>query len=290
VNSTETLREFYADPERRLRAVIIRRAGEMGRAARALSDWLGVLRQRAAAAGISGGIGPGREGQVRDGQAAILVMRAQAWANALRRRLILVGRHDKAATLWPDFAPVTHDLRTPGAADAPGGAAVGADEADEAAAPVEAAVAPAAAVEPAASSGVVFLVPAKLDAALRAAEARALRPPKPLAFDKVPPVRAPKPERDARQRLEDKIAAEMIARLSAETAAERVFTYLGAAADRLEDQAAAAQAAAEAAAAAKAARWQRPVSLWSPAPRAKAAGREQWPGPMLGGRAAPDTG
>jgi hypothetical protein len=117
-----------------------------------------------------------------------------------------------------------------------------------------------------------------------------LRPPKPLAFDKVPPVRAPKPERDARQRLEDKIAAEMIARLSAETAAERVFTYLGAAADRLEDQAAAAQAAAEAAAAAKAARWQRPVSLWSPAPRAKAAGREQWPGPMLGGRAAPDTG
>jgi hypothetical protein len=283
VNSTETLREFYADPERRLRAVIIRRAGEMGRAARALSDWLGVLRQRAAAAGISGGIGPGREGQVRDGQAAILVMRAQAWANALRRRLILVGRHDKAATLWPDFAPVTHDLRTPGAADAPGGAAVGTEGPDEA-------VAPAAPVEPAASSGVVFLVPAKLDAALRAAEARALRPPKPLAFDKVPPVRAAKPERDARQRLEDKIAAEMIARLSAETAAERVFTYLGAAADRLEDQAAAAQAAAEAAAAAKAARWQRPVSLWSPAPRAKAAGREQWPGPMLGGRAAPDTG
>jgi hypothetical protein len=280
------------------------------------------LRQRAAAAGISGGIGPGREGQVRDGQAAILVMRAQAWANALRRRLILVGRHDKAATLWPDFAPVTHDLRTPGAADAPVGAAVGAEGTDEVpVAPVE------EPVKPAASSGVVFLVPAKLDAALRAAEARAVRPPKPLAFDKVPPARAAKPVRDARQRLEDKIAAEMIARLSAEMAAERVFTYLGAAADRLEDQAAAAmvrsaaedmsrrfaayadltkaraaaaaeaaeaaaaaQAAAEAAAASKAARWQRPVSLWSPAPRAKAAGRETWPGPMLGGRAAPDTG
>jgi hypothetical protein len=100
VNSAETLRDFYADPQRLLRRFVIRRAGEMGRVAVLLSGLL--------SAGLQAG--KARLDQSRRDEVMVLAVRALAWAGALRRRLIAINRWEKAEKLRPEFTAVPADL------------------------------------------------------------------------------------------------------------------------------------------------------------------------------------
>jgi hypothetical protein len=99
VNRADTLRSLHADPERLLRRFVIRRAGEMGRVAVLLGGLLAGLPRRAVDAAKA------RLEEARREAVLAAAARALAWATALRRKLLLINRCQKAAVLWPDFAP-----------------------------------------------------------------------------------------------------------------------------------------------------------------------------------------
>jgi hypothetical protein len=214
VKDTVTLREFYADPERRLRAVVLRRAGEMGRAALALSGLLGSLRRRAAEVGST----PSEP--LRGHQVLVLTTRALAWSAALRRCLMRDNRMEKATLLYPDGAPARPERPARQPADAAvgdgqsaaaedDGQAVEAPEEESTGAPVTEA---AEADVPGTIPCFVFRTAAQLDAGLRAAERRAAagpRVPDPGARD-----RARRAVRDRRRCAEDEAAMVVVSGLT----------------------------------------------------------------------------
>jgi hypothetical protein len=214
VEDTVTLREFYADPERRLRAVVLRRAGEMGRAALALSGLLGSLRRRAAEVGST----PSEP--LRGHQVLVLTTRALAWSAALRRCLMRDNRMEKATLLYPDGAPARPERPARQPADAAvgdgqsaaaedDGQAVEAPEEESTGAPVTEA---AEADVPGTIPCFVFRTAAQLDAGLRAAERRAAagpRVPDPGARD-----RARRAVRDRRRCAEDEAAMAVVSGLT----------------------------------------------------------------------------
>jgi hypothetical protein len=255
MNVAVTRAEFHADPERRLRAAMIRRAGEMRRASVALSGWLGTLARRAL-----DGVGPPIE-QARRDEVMRLAIRALAWATALRRHLLYDDRRARQAALLSPSVAAARRQRPDGqtgdgqAGDGPAGDGPAGDgqvrgegaqalavlrglapEVGAEGAPAVPARVPAVPATAGETAGVVFLTTAVLDARLRAAERRAVgAPPR---IDPTKPRSAPGTVRDRRRCAEDEAAASAVARLTMAAAFEHICADLTAVAEHLKEKAA----------------------------------------------------
>jgi hypothetical protein len=236
VNSADTIRQFYDDPERLLRRFVIRRAGEMGRVALFLSGLLTLPRRavdatraRLDGARLDGArLEEARRAEARRAEVLAAAARALAWANALRRRMMRLNRLQKAEALLPGFAP------------APAGSLVAvarvAPERDRAPPP------PPAGFQPMALDAVrqalrqPFLSPAMMEALVNTVQARAVTLKREIDEDlRRRRAAAAAAAADGRRTPEDDAAELAVEELSFEEAVKRVCDELEMVATELDE-------------------------------------------------------